>query len=92
MNIMYYYPYLLHLVNLFSFRHHNEIHNHNIQDNTINSSDKTIDLWSINRWSYTKYKGYKTFTAKYNYFTKIYELDGKRYASYDDLVKDAFNL
>jgi len=85
---MYYYPYYLQLVNLWSFRHHNTIN-----ETDINTLDyKTTQLWSISRWSYPRYKGYKTFTASYNHLTKNYEFNDKRYISYDDLVKDALTL
>ena len=82
---MYYYPFYLHLINLLSFTHHNNI-NHN------NKSDRTVDLWSITRWSYTRYRGYATFTASYNYYTQNYEFCGKRYLTYNDVVNDALKI
>ena len=85
---MYYFPYLLYFINILSFKNHNSINENDIS----NVSDKKTDLWSISRWSYTKYKGTKTFTASYNHCTKNYELDGKRYLSYNDLITDALKL
>ena len=83
--IMYYYPFYLHLLNLWSFTFYNNIDNHN-------ANKKSVDLWSISRWSYARYKGTKTWTASYNYHTHIYEFDGKRYLSYEDVVNDALKL
>ena len=82
---MYYYPYFLHLMNLFSFKYHTNINN-------VNINDKSVDLWSISRWSYVRYKGTKTFTASYNPYTQNYEFNGKRYLSYDEVVNDALNI
>lgn len=84
---MYYFPYLVCFINLLSFTHHN-----NINENINNNSHKQIDLWSISRWSYIKYKGIKTFTASYNNFAKNYEFDGKRYLSYNDVINTALNV
>jgi hypothetical protein len=83
-----YYPFYLHLINLFSFTSYNNISENNIR----NISNKSIDLWSITRWSYSKYKGTKTFTASYNYYTQNYEFNGKRYILYDDVINDALKL
>ena len=83
----YYYPFYLHFINLLSFTHYN-----NINDNIINISNMPVDLWSITRWSYTRYKGTKTFTASYNYYTHNYEFDGKRYTSYNDVINAALNV
>lgn len=69
---MYYYPYLLHFINLLTFRHHNYL------DTSNNTIDKSIDLWSISRWNYTGYRGTKTFTASYNYYTQNYEFNEKK--------------
>ncbi len=85
---MYYYPFYLHFVNLLSFKHHNSIN----ENDMINIPNKPVVLWSINRFSYTKYKGTKSFTASYNYYTRIYEFDEKRYESYDDVVNAALNI
>lgn len=85
---MYYYPYYLQLCNLWSFTHHNSIN----ENDTIKNAPKTIDLWSIDRWSYSRYKGTATFTASYNYYTKLYKFAGKTYLSYDDVVKSAQTL
>ncbi len=85
---MYYYPYFLHFLNLFSFTHHNAINENEI----LNNTPKSIDLWSISRWSYSRYKGTATFTASYNYYTKNYTFDGVNYSSYNDLVKHALNF
>jgi hypothetical protein len=49
-------------------------------------------LWSIHRWSYTQFKGFKTYTAVYNNYTKTYDFNGKRYTSYDDMVQDALQM
>lgn len=84
---MYYFPYLLFFWNLFWFTHHNSIN-----ENDMNVSIKKIDLWSIHRWSYARYKGSRTFTASYNNVIKQYEFEGKRYLSYDDVVNRAFEL
>lgn len=65
---MYYFPYLLYFLNLFSFTHHNSIDNSNM---TTNNIYKQTDLWSISRWSYTKYKGTKNFTASYNHYKHL---------------------
>jgi hypothetical protein len=95
---MYYYPYLLHLINFLSFRHYNNINEvdivnfTNANTNTNNANNKVIDLWSISRWSYHKYKGVKTFTASYNYYTHNYEFNDKRYILYDDVVNEALNI
>lgn len=85
---MYYYPYFLHLLNLFSFTHYNNIN----ENELVINSPKLIDLWSISRWSYSRYKGTATFMASYNYYTKIYTFNGDTYLSYDDLVKHALNF
>lgn len=85
---MYYYPYFLHFLNLLSFKHYNNIDNIDI----INDSNKSVDVWSISRWSYHEYKGEKKFTLSYNYYTKNYEFNGKRYLLYDDVIKDALNI
>ena len=80
---MYYYPYFLHLNNLLSFTYKNDI-------NSV--SDNNTELLYISRYSYTKYKGKKVFTATYNHSTQNYEFDGKRYVSYDELITDALNI
>lgn len=85
--IMYYYPYYLHLFNLLSFTHHNYL---DITTNDISS--KTIDLWSITRWSYVEHKGTKTYTASYDFYTKNFIFDGQRYVSYDDVVNKALTI
>lgn len=92
-NIMYYFPYLLYFLNFFSFTFHNHLTNKTLNDNLskYDMMHKT-DLWSISRWSYTKYKGAKKFTASYVDFDKTYEFDGKKYLSYDDVVNAAFNI
>ena len=82
---MYYYPFYLHFINLLSFTHYNNINNNNI-------TDEPLVLWSIKRFSYTRYKGTKTFTASYNYYTQNYEFDGKKYISYDDVINAALNV
>jgi len=84
---MYYYPYYLHFQNLLSFRHINTINENYI----INDAPKSIDLWSISRWS-KRYKGDKFYTATYNCYTKNYEFCGKRFLSYDDVVNYALNV
>lgn len=84
---MYYYPYFLHFLNLFSFTHYNTINENEI----LNNPPKSINLWSISRWSY-RYKGTATFMASYNYYTKIYTFAGNNYTSYDDLVKNALKF
>ena len=81
----YYYPFYLHFINLLSFTHYNNINENNI-------SKIPFDLWSITRWRYSKYKGTKTFTASYNYYTQNYEFDGKRYISYNDVINAALNV
>jgi len=86
---MYYYPVYLHLINLRSFTSY---HNNIIKNNIRNISNKSIDLWSITRCSYGKYKGNVTFTASYNYYTQNYEFNGKRYLLYDDVISDALKL
>ena len=85
---MYFYPYLLHILNLLSFTHYNTIDESQI----VSDSPSTIPLWSLSRWSYSRYKGTKTFTASYNYYTKTYTFAEKRYLSYDELVNDAYKL
>jgi hypothetical protein len=85
---MYYYPYLLHFLNLFSFTHYNTINENEI----LNNPPKSIDLWSISRWSHNRYKGTSTFIASYNYYTKNYTFTGENYSSYDNLVKKALNF
>ena len=84
---MYYYPYYLHLCNLFSFTHHNDLK----EEDDATSSSPTIDLWSIRRHQGGKHP-LKSYTASYHHYTKNYEFAGKRYVSYDDLVKDAMQL
>ncbi len=74
--------------NLFSFTHYNTINENEI----LKNPSKSIDLWSISRWSYPRYKGTATFIASYNYYTQIYTFAGKNYLLYDDLVKDALNF
>jgi hypothetical protein len=85
---MYYYPFYLHFINLLSFTHYNTIDEHNIR----NIPDKPVDLWSISRWSYSRYRGYATFTASYNYYTQNYEFNGTKYLLYDDVCNAALNI
>ena len=85
---MYYYPYVLKCMYFVSFTHYNGLD----ENDMIEVSNKITDLWSISLWSYTKYKGSKTFMASYNHATKNYEFDGKRYVSYEDLVNEAINM
>jgi hypothetical protein len=85
---MYYYPFYLQFINLSSFTYYNGVNENDMR----NIPRNPVNLWSISRFSYTKYKGTKTFTASYNYYTKIYEFDGKKYASYDDVVNAALNI
>lgn len=87
---MYYYPYFLHFLNLFSFKHYNTVNESECE--ILNNHPKSIDLWSISRWSYLRYKGTATFVASYNYYTKNYTFAGKNYVSYDDLVNYALNF
>lgn len=84
----YYYPYYLHSKNLLSFTHHNTLD----ETKFNNKSYAIIDLWSVSRWSYPKYKGTVTFTATYNYYTKNYQICGERFSSYNDLVNKALSL
>jgi hypothetical protein len=79
----YYYPFYLHFINLLSFTHYNNVNN---------ISNKPVDLWSITRWSYSRYKGTKTFTASYNYYTQNYEFNGQTYTSYNDVINAALNV
>jgi hypothetical protein len=79
----YYYPFYLHFINLLSFTHYNNVNN---------ISNNPVDLWSITRWSYSRYKGTKTFTASYNYYTQNYEFNGQRYTSYNDVINAALNV
>ena len=89
----YYYPFYLHFINLLSFTHYNNINENNINENNIiNISNKQVALWSIKRCSYSRYRGAKTFTASYNYYTQNYEFDGKRYISYNDVINAALNV
>lgn len=81
---MYYYPYFLHFLNLFSFRHYNNM------DDNVNVSRK-IDLWSISRRSSGKHPT-ETFTASYNCYTKNYEFCGERFLLYDDVVNRALTM
>lgn len=87
---MYYYPYYLQFTNMLSFRHYNSIDENEFSN--ISSSNKEVELWSISRWSYSRFKGTTTFTASYNYYTKNYIFDGKRYISYDDVVNKALTI
>jgi hypothetical protein len=87
---MYYYPYYLHLLNLFSFRHYNGLDNNKIilPDN----KDKSLMLWSITFYSYKKGIPYShTRIAYYNYYTKDYSYGGNRYLTYQDIVNVALN-
>jgi len=79
---MYYYPFWLHLVNFFSFKHYNSI-----DETTV--PQKSIDLWSITRGFI---KRNRTITSSYNCFTKTYHFHGNRYVSYDDVVREALKL
>ena len=74
---MYYYPYYLHFINFLSFRHYHNVDKDN-EKNIKSIDNEPIVLWSISRFSYTKYKGIKTFKATYNYYTKTYEFNEKR--------------
>ena len=86
---MYYFPYYLVFLNLLSFKHYNTINEAKI----INNSPKDIDLWSISRLRGAKLtRRTVTYTASYNYYTKNYEFNGKRYVSYDDLINDAIQM
>ena len=85
---MYYYPFFLHFLNLCSFRHYNSVDENSI----IINSPRKINLWSISRWSYARYRGTRTFMASYNYYTKNYEFDGKHFLSYDDVVNYALHM
>ncbi len=86
---MYYYPFYLHLLNLFTFTYYNSIDENDI---STMHPPKSVDLWSIRRFSNSKYTGTRTVTATYNYYTKTYGFNGKRYVLYDDLVNDALKL
>ena len=87
---MYYYPYLLHLLNILSFTHYNNLPN--IDENSKpNLSD--INLWSLTRMRGPN--GAKDRTENmvtYNCLTKLYEFQGKRYLSYDDVVNEAYKI
>lgn len=87
---MYYFPYYLVFLNLLSFKHYNTINEAKI----INNSPKDIDLWSISRRTHASKlrSGTVTYIASYNYYTKNYEFNGKRYVSYDDLINDAIQM
>lgn len=52
----------------------------------------SIKLWSITRSGGAKHRKRYEYTASYNFYTKNYDLDGKRYLSYNDLVNDAYLL
>jgi len=89
----YYYPFCLHLLNPFSFRHYNtlDISNNDINSNLDNfNQPKTIKLWSLlrknNKYIQTEY------IAKYNFYTKNFEFRGKRYISYVEMVDDAMQI
>lgn len=87
----YYYPYLLHAVNCWSFQHHHTIKEQEEPMDCL-ADKQAIDLWSFSRWSYTKYKGSKRFTASYDPVTKNYTFNGKRYLHYDELIQDAWQV
>ena len=84
---MYFYPYYLHLLNLFSFTHYNVLPNSNIIPPY--NKNKSIMLWSISRrriWHNAEYVTY------YNYYTKDYEFGGTRYLNYEDVINAALSL
>ena len=84
----YYYPYFLHFLNIFSFRHYNILPS-NVT--TIVPPTREVTLWSITRKRSIK-RLPVTYEVKYNYYTQNYEFLGKRYVSYDDVVKEALQL
>jgi hypothetical protein len=90
-NVDYYYPYYLHFINFLSFKHYHNVDKDN-EKNIKSIDNKPIVLWTISRFSYAKYKGTATFIATYNYYTKTYELNDKRYLLYDDLINDALKI
>lgn len=83
----YYYPYFLHLQNMFSFTYYNMPDTD--FDSSVNNS-KTVDLWSITRPNGHFHK--TEYVATYNYYTRVYELAGKRYTLYSDMVNAAYLL
>jgi hypothetical protein len=88
--MVYYYPYYLHFLNLFSFRNYNTLPS-NVT--TMVSPTKEVVLWTITRRSpTTKHPYLSIHVAKYNYYTQNYEFMGKRYVSYDDVVNRALQL
>jgi hypothetical protein len=83
---MYYYPYFLHFMNLFSFNHYNTLDTSSFELNKA----KSIDLWSISR-SVGHYNT-REYIASYNYYTKNYKFDGKQYVSYSEVVNKALQM
>lgn len=81
MDASYYFPHFLYIYNILSFQNLNKPNN-----------NEMVELWKINRWSYTKHKGTKSYTASYNNANGYYLFNGKRYVNYDDLVNDAFMI
>jgi hypothetical protein len=80
----YYYPYYLHFLNGESFTYL-------LKDRPILIENNNIDyLWAITRRSDEGITYY--YTASYNYYTKIYTFNEKKYILYDELVKDALTM
>jgi hypothetical protein len=82
---MYYYPYYLHLINWWSFKHYNTL-----DTSILPPKQKSIALWSITR---IRGGGKRThvveYVAYYNYYTMDYEFGGQRYLCYNDVVNQA---
>lgn len=76
---VHYYPYRIHLYNLFSFEYINKL-----------ISKSTLALFSITKMrgnSISFKKKYKIkYTATYNIYYQYYSFDGKRFITYDDLL------
>jgi hypothetical protein len=83
----YYYPYYLHFLNLMWFTSHIK----GDRDPTTIESDNVL-LWTIKRKKNWVRNNVREYTTSYNYYTKIYTFNGKRYTLYDELVKDALSM
>jgi hypothetical protein len=86
---MYYYPYLLHLINGVLFTHYNTLNETQLNTPPLM---KEIKLWSITRYRSFIRSEKNTFVASYHPYTKNYMFCGERYVSYEDVVNKAFTI
>ena len=87
---MYFYPYYIHFLNLFSFTHYNRLppEHQLIVPTNVTSKNPRIPLFSITRYTFRKRaSGATEYIAEYNYYTQLYSFNSKKFVSYNDLIE-----